>query len=190
MDHTRLPMEEEVVLVDAHDVSIGTLGKLAAHQTGALHRAFSVFLFDTSGRLLMQQRARTKYHSGGLWTNTCCGHPRPQEPTLLAAQRRLMEEMGIDAMLEEQFSFVYKASFDNGLHEHEFDHVYFGIWTGTVTPALSEVEDHRYIAMDELGTAMRERPEHYSAWLIACWPRLIDAHLSWMKGIAHHRDHP
>ncbi len=183
-----ITMDEEVVLVDENDAPIGSMAKLAAHEAGALHRAFSVFLFDGEGRLLLQQRARSKYHSGGLWTNTCCGHPRPKEPTLLAAQRRLMEEMGIDAILESQFTFTYKASFENGLQEHELDHVYFGTWTRGCAPDPSEVEDHRYMAMQELDADMSKRPGLYTAWLRVCWPKVMSTHLTWMKRMPHHPD--
>ena len=180
--------EEQVVLVDAHDLVLGTMGKHEAHRLGALHRAFSIFLFDTNGQLLLQQRAHTKYHSGGLWTNTCCGHPRSEEPTLLAAQRRLMEEMGIDAMLDEQFTFLYSANFDNGLQEHELDHVYFGTWNGPCAPDSNEVDDHRYMSMEELDVELRTRPDLYSAWLIACWAQVLAAHRAWMLGTPHHRE--
>src|SRR5688572_11010720 len=117
---------EEVVLVDASDKVVGTMEKMEVHEKGLLHRAFSVFVFNSKRELLMQQRALQKYHSAGLWTNTCCSHPRPGEETISAAKRRLKEEMGLEIELESQFSFIYKTTFGNGLTEHEYDHVYFG----------------------------------------------------------------
>lgn len=117
---------EEVILVNEKDEPIGTMEKLEAHQKGALHRAFSVFLFNPKGELLLQRRALHKYHSAGLWTNTCCSHPRPGEETSAAAHRRLKEEMGMEADLRFMTSFQYRSEFENGLTEHEFDHVFIG----------------------------------------------------------------
>ncbi|HNK86555.1 MAG TPA: isopentenyl-diphosphate Delta-isomerase, partial [Flavobacteriales bacterium] len=117
---------EQVTLVNERDEVIGRMEKLEAHRVGALHRAFSIFIFNREGRLLLQQRADGKYHSPGLWTNSCCGHPRPGEPTMKAAQRRLHEELGIRCELTEEFTFSYRAEFGNGLIEHELDHVFFG----------------------------------------------------------------
>lgn len=166
--------EEEVVLVDEYDKELGTMGKQQAHVEGALHRAFSIFLFDQRGQLLLQQRAPSKYHSGGLWTNTCCGHPRKGEDIRTAAQRRLREELGIDVQLVARFSFSYKASFPNGLHEHELDHVLFGSWTGSVMADPLEVQDHRSVSIEELDAELRTNPERYTAWLITCWPRVLE----------------
>ena len=125
-------MLEEVVLVNEKDEAIGTMEKMAAHEKALLHRAFSVFVFNKNGDLLMQQRAHSKYHSGGLWTNTCCSHPRPGEHVADAANRRLQEEMGFTTSLNKAFDFTYKAAFDNGLTEHEFDHVFIGIYEGPI----------------------------------------------------------
>jgi len=169
-----IALEEQVLLVNERDEAVGTMGKLEAHQVGALHRAFSVFLFDEQGRLLIQKRAAGKYHSAGLWTNTCCSHPRPDETVQDAAQRRLMEEMGIDTPLEHRFSFLYKASFDNGLHEHELDHVFFGSWSGTAEPHPEEAEDWKYISLDALAADMRHNPEHYTVWLRTCWDQVCE----------------
>jgi isopentenyl-diphosphate delta-isomerase len=166
--------EEQVVLVNERDEEIGTMGKLKAHELGLLHRAFSIFLFDDNGRLLLQQRAAGKYHSAGLWTNTCCSHPRPGEPLLAAAQRRLAEEMGISTPLEHRFSFLYKGGFDNGLTEHELDHVFFGRWNGPVRPDTDEVGDWRYMAIEALGEDMRRAPDHYTIWLRACWDQVCE----------------
>lgn len=166
--------EEQVLLVNERDEAMGTMGKLQAHREAALHRAFSVFLFDDEGRLLMQKRVPDKYHSGGLWTNTCCSHPRPDETVQDAAQRRLVEEMGIDTPLEYRFSFLYKASVGNGLLEHELDHVLFGRADGAPQPDPAEVQDWRYIGMDELRKEMDSGPERFTAWLHHCWPMLME----------------
>lgn len=164
--------EEQVLLVNEHDQPEGTMGKLEAHQVGALHRAFSVFLFDDQGRLLMQKRATGKYHSAGLWTNTCCSHPRPQEAVALAARRRLMEEMGIDTPVEHRFSFLYKAEFDNGLIEHELDHVFFGRWNGPAEPHPEEADDWKYMTTEELERDLHQHPERYTVWLRTCWDQV------------------
>lgn len=170
--NTTAAIEDQVLLVNEKDEAVGTMGKMEAHQVGALHRAFSVFLFDEQGRLLIQKRAAGKYHSAGLWTNTCCSHPRPDETVQDAAQRRLMEEMGIDTPVEHRFSFLYKASFENGLHEHELDHVFFGYWSSGAEPHPDEAEDWKYIGLDELDADMRQHPEHYTVWLRTCWDRV------------------
>jgi len=164
--------EDEVVLVNERDEAIGTMGKLRAHQEGALHRAFSVFLFDDQGRLLLQQRAAGKYHSAGRWTNTCCSHPRPHESITDAAERRLQEEMGIATDVEHRFSFIYRAALDNDLQEHEFDHVLFGRFTGRPTPEPSEVGDWKYVAPDVLDEDLKNHPERYTVWLLECWQRV------------------
>ncbi len=167
-------IEDQVLLVNENDETVGTMGKLKAHQVGALHRAFSIFLFDDQGRLLLQKRAAGKYHSAGLWTNTCCSHPRPDESLQDAAQRRLLEEMGIDTPVERRFSFLYRASFENGLHEHELDHVFFGSWSGPAKPHPDEAEDWKYISSEELDADMRRHPEHYTVWLRICWDRVSE----------------
>ncbi|MBL7964526.1 MAG: isopentenyl-diphosphate Delta-isomerase [Flavobacteriales bacterium] len=164
--------EEQVVLVNDRDEAIGTMGKLRAHQEGALHRAFSVFLFDEQGRLLLQRRAPGKYHSAGLWTNTCCSHPRPDETVADAARRRLVEEMGIDTDVEHRFSFLYKASFDNGLHEHELDHVFFGSFSGEPKPTADEADAWTYLHPEALEADLSAHPERYTVWLRECWSRV------------------
>ncbi len=165
--------EEQVVLVNERDEQIGTMGKLQAHLTGSLHRAFSVFLFDRKGRLLMQQRAAGKYHSAGLWTNTCCSHPRPGEALEAAARRRSQEEMGIATDLQHRFSFIYKASFENGLHEHELDHVFFGVTDREPVPDPEEVSAWRWMGVDDLNDELKKDPEQFTVWLRDCWPRII-----------------
>ncbi len=170
--------QERVVLVNEQDDVLGTMEKLEAHRKGLLHRAFSVFLFDDEGRLLLQQRAATKYHSALLWTNTCCSHPRPGESLETAAKRRLKEEMGIDAEIRHRFSFIYNATFDNGLQEHELDHVFFGRVNGPPSPDPDEVNAWRFVEMGELQKDMERTPEEYTAWLHHCWPMLMVALLA------------
>lgn len=165
--------EEQVVLVNERDEELGTMGKLEAHQKGALHRAFSVFLFDREGRLLLQRRAHGKYHSAGLWTNTCCSHPRLGESLEAAAQRRLREEMGIEGRLAHRFSFIYKAGFDNGLQEHELDHVFFGRHDGEPHPDPEEVAEWKRVPVQELDAEMKAHPERFTVWLRDCWPRIL-----------------
>jgi isopentenyl-diphosphate delta-isomerase len=158
-------MGEQVILVDEHDRELGAVEKLQAHRDGALHRAFSVFVFDAAGRLLLQRRARAKYHSGGLWSNTACGHPRPGEATAAAARRRLREEMGFDCELREAFDFIYRAELAGGLVEHEFDHVFVGRFDGAPAPDATEVEGWRRATLEELREDLRLRPDDYSFWL-------------------------
>ena len=157
--------QEEVILVDEQDRVVGAGEKLRAHREGALHRAFSVFVFDRGGRLLLQRRARTKYHSGGLWSNTACGHPRPGEETGAAARRRLREEMNFDCELRAAFRFIYRAELEGALVEHEYDHVFVGEYSGQPAPDPSEVEAWRWVGMDDLRRDLRERPWRYSYWL-------------------------
>lgn len=158
-------MSEQVILVDEHDRELGVAEKLQTHREGALHRAFSIFVFDSAGRLLLQKRARSKYHSGGLWSNTCCGHPRPGEATAAAAHRRLFEEMNFDCELREAFGFLYRAELGGDLVEHEYDHVFVGGFDGEPAPDASEVEDWRWLSMAELRDGLRHSPEEYSYWL-------------------------
>jgi isopentenyl-diphosphate delta-isomerase len=159
-------MEERVILVDARDVPIGTAGKLEAHQRGVLHRAFSVFVRDDDGRLLLQRRAESKYHSGGLWSNSCCGHPRPGEATADAASRRLFEELGVRAgALREVGQFTYRADLRDGLVEHECDHVLVGRIADRPRPDPAEVAEWRWITDEALRAELAERPEAFTAWL-------------------------
>lgn len=165
-------MEEQVILVDEHDTSIGVAGKLAAHLSGSRHRAISVFLFDSAGRLLLQQRAAGKYHSAGLWSNTCCSHPRPEEDTAAAARRRLQEEMGIACDVEKRFSFAYRATLSNELVENEVDHVFFGHYDGVPSPNPDEVGDWRWVDLAQLRADLQARPEAYTFWLAACFEQV------------------
>ncbi|MCC7250278.1 isopentenyl-diphosphate Delta-isomerase [Hyphomicrobium sp.] len=156
--------DETVVLVDADDRAIGTAEKLDAHRRGLLHRAFSVIVWDSRGRQLLQKRAASKYHSGGLWTNTCCGHPRPGEPVEKAALRRLGEEMGFSCAIEWLGVVRYQARFDNGLAEHEIVHVFRGLYDGPVTPDLAEAESYQWCDLDDIRDAIAAAPKCYSVW--------------------------
>lgn len=158
-------MEEQVILVDQNDQKIGLMNKMEAHEKALLHRAFSVFVFNSKGELLIQQRALSKYHSGGEWANTCCSHQRDGETTLDAGHRRLQEEMGFDVPLEEVFSFTYKKEFGNGLTEHEFDHVLFGQFNGEPIMNPEEVADWKYISLSDLNIQIKEHPQQYTIWL-------------------------
>ncbi|MBR9990339.1 MAG: isopentenyl-diphosphate Delta-isomerase [Gemmatimonadetes bacterium] len=171
-------MTEHVILVTPDDVPVGVHGKQGAHVDGLLHRAFSVFVVDSSGRLLLQQRAWTKYHSAGLWSNTCCSHPRPGESTAAAAQRRLFEEMGFNCPIETAFSFVYRADVGGGLIEHEYDHVFIGRFDGDPAPDAAEVADWRWITPRELEREMRERPDRFTYWFRVAYAELRSRDLS------------
>lgn len=156
---------EQLILVDASDRELGIGEKMEVHRAGVLHRAFSVFVFDGRGRLLMQKRAADKYHSAGLWSNTACGHPRPGEATPSAARRRLREEMGFDCELRGAFEFVYRAELDGALVEHEYDHVFVGTYDEDPAPDPSEVAEWRWVSMGELLSGLSEEPHLYSRWL-------------------------
>ena len=157
-------MMEQVILVDEQDNPIGLMEKQAAHVTPHLHRAFSVFVFNSKGELLLQQRALSKYHSPGLWTNTCCSHPRAGETLEGATSRRLMEEMGITCALHEVYSFIYKAPVGEGLTEHEFDHVFIGQSDDFPEINRDEVEAWKYMSLDDLKAYIEHHPEHYTEW--------------------------
>lgn len=170
--------EERVILVDAMDVAYGTAEKLSAHVDGVLHRAFSVLVFNPRGDLLLQRRAMRKYHSGGLWSNTCCGHPRPGEDTTAAAQRRLYEEMGFGCKLTSLFGFHYHAELDRGMVEHEYDHVLIGRYDGDAQPNSSEVEAWRWAPLSAVMKGAAEQPELYTYWfrlLLARLPSRLSA---------------
>ena len=167
---------EEVILVDEQDQQIGAMEKMEAHKQGKLHRAFSVFVFNSNGDLLLQKRNKDKYHSGGKWTNTCCSHPKPEETTEEGAHRRLHEEMGMACELDYVFNFLYRADLDNELIEHELDHVFFG--TSDRQPILNplEAEDFKYINLKKLQVDMAKNPAAYTEWLKICLPYVIDHH--------------
>ena len=156
--------EEMVVLVDEQDNQIGLMPKQEAHEKGVLHRAFSVFIFNQNNELMLQQRALGKYHSPGLWTNTCCSHQRDGEPTVDAGTRRLREEMGFTTPLKEVTSFIYKAEFDNGLTEHEYDHVLTGRFDGTPEINLDEVAGWKWMPLEDVKIDIKTNPEIYTAW--------------------------
>ena len=165
---------EKVVLVDEKDTTIGEMEKMKAHQKAILHRAFSIFVFNDKNELMLQQRAFSKYHSPGLWTNTCCSHPRPGEALIDAGHRRLREEMGFDCEIEKIFDFVYKAKLDKGISEHEFDHVLFGrfIYTPNINP--EEVESWKWMSMEEIAIDMKINPENYTVWFRIVFDRVRD----------------
>ena len=155
---------EKVILVDENDNQVGVMPKLEAHQKGLLHRAFSVFIFNSKYELLLQKRASSKYHSGGLWTNTCCSHPREGEEILDAANRRLIEEMGIETSLRKVHDFIYKAELDNDLTEHEFDHVFYGIYNEDPIINKDEADDFKWIDMDSLNEDIKQNGDNYTIW--------------------------
>ncbi|MCK0203930.1 isopentenyl-diphosphate Delta-isomerase [Ornithobacterium rhinotracheale] len=158
------PKEEQVVLINEQDEVQGLIGKMQAHQEGVLHRAFSVFVFNDKNETLLQQRAHGKYHSPGLWTNTCCSHPRENETYAEAAHRRIQEEMGFDCGLKPAFHFIYKADVGLGLIEHELDHVFVGNFDGTPIPNPEEVADFKWISMDDLVKDVAQNPQNYTEW--------------------------
>ena len=155
---------EKVILIDKNDMPTGTMEKMEAHEKGVLHRAFSIFIFNEKGELMLQQRALSKYHSPGLWTNTCCSHPREGEKTIDAAHRRLIEEMGFDCEIKEVFSFTYKADVGQGLTENEFDHVYIGKFDDDPKINPDEVNDWKFVSMEEIRKDMKLSPEQYTVW--------------------------
>ncbi len=155
---------EKVVLVNKKDEVIGSMEKIEAHEKALLHRAFSVFVINKNNELMLQRRALGKYHSPGLWTNTCCSHPRVNESYADGAHRRLVEEMGFDCDLKDMFSFIYKAPFDNGLTEHELDHVFVGYCETEPIINTEEVDSWKWIAIDDLKEDMASNPEDYTVW--------------------------
>jgi isopentenyl-diphosphate Delta-isomerase len=166
-------MSEHVIIVDPNDTAIGVKDKQNAHVDGTLHRAFSVFVFDSARRMLLQRRAITKYHSGGLWSNTCCSHPRPGESTAVAAQRRLFEEMGFHCPIETAFSFVYRADVGGGLIEHEYDHVFIGHFDGDPAPTPAEVEAWRWVDVPTLQREVRQQPGRFTYWFRVAFDELV-----------------
>ena len=157
-------MNEMVILVDPYDRQIGVEEKMKAHREGKLHRAFSVFVFNQKGEMLLQKRAPQKYHSGGLWTNACCSHPRPGEAVEQGAARRLNEEMGFVCELKKAFDFIYKAELNGGLIEHELDHVFIGSYNGEIHPNANEVADYRWLNIQTIKHELENFPEKYTAW--------------------------
>lgn len=163
-----------MILVDGNDNQIGLMSKMEAHEKAVLHRAFSVFVMNDAGEIMLQQRAADKYHSPLLWTNTCCSHQRDGESNIEAGKRRLMEEMGFETELKEVFSFTYKAPFDNGLTEHEFDHVMIGNYNGEPEINQDEVAAWKWMAPSEVKQDMQRCPERYTAWFKIIFDRFYD----------------
>lgn len=170
--------EEHVILVDRRDVACGVAEKMAAHRLGLRHRAFSVFLFDRTGRMLLQRRAHSKYHSPLLWTNACCGHPRPGETIVQAARRRLEEEMGIRAEPVRVLRFEYRAAVEGGLTEHEIDHVLVGRFDGVPEPDPAEASGWRWMTPRAALRDARLYPELYTAWFEPALDRLLSRHVT------------
>ena len=166
-------MMEHVVLVDEQDTQIGIMEKMAAHIVPRLHRAFSIFIFNSKGEMLLQQRALTKYHSPGLWTNTCCSHPRNGESLEQATARRLEEEMGLTCDMHEVFTFIYKAPVGLGLVEHEYDHVWFGTTDDTPVVNAEEVAAWKYMNLDAIANDMKAHPESYTEWFKISFDQII-----------------
>lgn len=155
---------DQVILVDEQDNVVGTMDKLEAHVKGVLHRAFSVLIFNSRGEMLIQKRAKDKYHSGGLWTNACCSHPMPGETTEAATKRRLLQEMGIETNTTFAYKFIYRAPLDRNLIEHELDHVFVGTFDGQPEVNSAEVESWKYVSLDDLRKEVREHPEKFTHW--------------------------
>ncbi len=167
-------MFEEVILVNEQDNEIGRMEKMEAHEKAILHRAFSIFIFNSNQEMLLQQRALTKYHSAGLWTNACCSHPRPGETTINAAKRRLIEELGFSTNIQQVFHFTYKTTFDNGLTEHEFDHVFIGTYDQHISPNPDEVQSISFMHMDDILSSLASEPAKYTAWFQIAFPKVYD----------------
>lgn len=173
----------EVILVNEDDEQLGTMEKMEAHQKGLLHRAFSIFIFNSKGEFLLQQRALGKYHNGGLWTNTCCSHPFPGENILTAANRRLSEEMGFTTLLSPAFNFTYNATFTNGLTEHEFDHVFTGIYDGEITADKNEVSDYCFKNINDIEALIQTDPEKYTEWFKIALPQIKLFHKQYFNNL-------
>lgn len=163
---------DDIILVNEDNDEVGSGEKIDIHKKGLLHRAFSIFIFNSKNELLLQQRALNKYHSGGLWTNTCCSHPKPGELVLDAARRRLQEEMGIDCKLEEKFTLIYKTNFSN-LIEYEYDHVILGICDNNPKINLAEAADYKWINIKKLRSDIKKNPNKYTYWFKIALPKLL-----------------
>jgi isopentenyl-diphosphate delta-isomerase len=166
--------EQEVVLVNENDEEVGKMPKMEAHQKGLLHRAFSVFIFDSKGRMLLQQRAAEKYHGANLWTNACCSHPYPDETVEDAAQRRLKEELGFVTELKEIFSFTYYAMVENNLIEHEYDHVFAGEYENKIHPNPHEVGDYKFEHMKRIKEEIESHSEEFTSWFKIAFPKIAN----------------
>ena len=171
--------EEKVVLVDKNDNKLGLMPKMEAHLKGELHRAFSVIIFNPQGKILLQKRASTKYHTPNLWSNTCCSHQRDNEDNISAGKRRLSEEMGFITDLFNFDSFIYRVEFSNGLIEHENDHIMIGVFDGIPKPNPNEVDEWKWIDIDILANDMKINPENYTAWFIIIMNKYFESLKKW-----------
>ena len=171
----------DLILVDENDSPIGTMEKMEVHQKALLHRAFSIFIFNGKGDMLLHQRAANKYHSAGLWTNACCSHPREGQETIEAAEKRLQQEMGFTVPLKKAFEFTYKAALDNGLTEHEYDHVFIGYYDGAIQPDEDEVKDFCFVSMEEIKASIQSHPQKYTEWFKIAFPK-VEEYLAAMQG--------
>lgn len=165
--------KDHVILVNEKDEWVGTMEKLAAHRDGVLHRAFSVFVMNDKNEILIQQRADNKYHSGGLWSNTCCSHPLPGESTLSGAHRRLKEELGFDCQLEPLFHLRYKSEVGNELVENEYDYIYYGRYNGNVSPNMDEVKNYKFVSLHELEEWLNTQPNEFTTWFQIALPQFL-----------------
>ncbi len=166
-------MEKRIILVNEKDEVIGDEEKLKAHLAGLLHRCISIFIFNSKGEMLLQKRAKSKYHSGGLWTNAVCGHQNPGEENDPAAHRCLKEEMGFDCSMKEIFTFTYQADLDHGIREHEFDHVFLGVFDGEVKPNPEEAEDFKWVSAEWLREDVKKNPDNYTYWFKLVFERAL-----------------
>lgn len=169
---------DNLILVNENDEAVGYMDKMQVHKLGLLHRAFSIFIFDSKGRLLLQKRAERKYHGGGLWTNTCCSHPKNGDNLQTAAERRLFEEMGFTTNLQKIFEFTYLANVENGLIENEYDHVFTGIYEGIIDPDRNEVADYTYKDIPSVSFDIESEPHNYTSWFKIAFPKIRD----WSSG--------
>lgn len=169
---------QEVILVDEHDNEIGRMEKLEAHRKALLHRAFSVFIFNKDEEMLLQRRALEKYHSPGLWTNSCCSHPAPGEETILSAQRRLQEEMGFTCPLTEVSQVTYFAGFDNGLTEHEFDHLFIGNYNDSFEVNPEEVAEFKWLNFEDIDELLARQPDSFTVWFKIAYPVVKEKYLA------------
>lgn len=179
--------DEQILLVDESDMPVGKRDKSSVHRLGLLHRAFSVFIFNSHGELLMQRRAAGKYHSGGLWTNTCCSHPKYGEEVSAAVSRRLKEEMGLTCSTEFVFKFMYRAEMNNGITEHEMDHVYFGITDQAPEPDDSEVSEWKYADMQLLSEDVKLNHCEYTEWFRICFDEVMASYCTHIRTLSNER---
>ena len=157
-------MREHVILVDLNNKEVGTMEKMEAHERGLLHRAFSIFIFNSNGQMLLHERAHDKYHCGGMWTNAICSHPRPGENQSQALRRKMKQEMGFCADVEKAFDFTYRAELKNGLVEYEYDQIFFGVYEGKLVPNPDEVNDFRYVSVSQIRKEIEENTVRFTPW--------------------------